>query len=217
MGSTRLPGKVLMALAGKPMIYHCVDRLLQVQLAKVLVVAIPDDQENDILEKKLAEYPVEVFRGSESDVLDRYYKCAQKYSMDQIIRATGDNPFVDPEEADLLIQDHLNGDYDYSCCFPEFGGKLPTGVGVEIFKFSALETSWYQGKMPHHREHVNEYIQENVSIFKVNYFPGSNSFRLPEKSLTVDTVEDFKQAEKILNTATGFQDSVDHKTIPSES
>lgn len=217
MGSTRLPGKVLLPLAGKPMIYHCIDRLLQIKYAHMLVVAIPDNSDNDVLDKVLLEYPVKVFRGSESDVLDRYFKCAREYGMNHVVRATGDNPFVDPAEADLLIQSHLAGDFDYSCCFPEFGGRLPKGVGVEIFKSSALERSWHEGRSRNHREHVNEYIQENVSIFKVNYFPGSNSFRLPEKSLTVDTVEDFKQAEKILNTATGFQDSVDHKTIPSES
>lgn len=175
------------------MIFHCIDRLSRIKSANLLVVAIPNDSANDILAEKLALYPVKTFRGSESDVLDRYYQCAKVYHMDQIIRATGDNPFVDAAEADFLIESHLKGHYDYSCCFPTFGGRLPLGVGVEIFSFTALERSWVEGKHANHREHVNEYIQENPALFKVNFSAGSGKAIYEDTPLTVDTLEDFER------------------------
>ena len=179
------------------MILHIIDRLMCIRSADLLVAAIPDDTQNDILERKLAEYPVQVFRGSELDVLDRYYQCARKYGMDHIVRATGDNPFVDPEEADFLIQAHIAGDFDYSCCFPEFGGKLPVGVGVEVFSFAALERSWREGTKSNHREHVNEYMQENASLFRVNFSSGSGKHQYPDIQMTIDTREDLERLRNL--------------------
>jgi spore coat polysaccharide biosynthesis protein SpsF len=140
---------------------------------------------------------VKIFRGSESDVLDRYYQCALEYSLDHIVRATGDNPFVDPEECDRLIDFYFSRQLDYATVSVDPEKGFPLGVGVEIFSLSVLKKSWEHGRSAHHREHVNEYILENPEIFKQDKMAAPPKKAAPELSLTVDTIEEFELAEKV--------------------
>jgi spore coat polysaccharide biosynthesis protein SpsF len=146
-----------------------------------------DDRVAEIAERR----GVECFRGSEGDVLGRYYQAAKEYQADCIIRATGDNPFVDPSEGRKVLLEINTGKWDYVSCFDMVGdGKLPTGVGLEAFTFAALERSWKEGKLPHHREHVDEYILENLDIFPTKLLQCQPQNSCPELSLTVDTAEE---------------------------
>ncbi len=197
MGSTRLPGKVLMPLAGKPMLERIVDRLRACRLAGRVILATGDDTANDPVAKLGAALGVAVFRGSESDVLDRYRTCAMTFGLDWIVRATGDNPFVDAEECDRLITFAQERKLDYASAFPSFGSGLPIGTGVEIMTAAALERSWREGQEPHHREHVNEYIQENPALFPQETLLAPADKAAPDLSLTVDTPEDFSRAEAL--------------------
>lgn len=197
MGSTRLPGKVLKPLAGKPMIQWIIERLQSCQRADILILATSTLAQDRPLVDLAEKLGVSVFRGSETDVLDRYYQCALEHHLDYIVRATGDNPFVDPEACDQLVGFYFSQQLDYATISTEPEDGYPLGVGVEIFSFSALEKSWQEGHAPHHREHVNEYILETPATFKQARMPAPPEKRAPELSLTVDTPEQFASAEEV--------------------
>jgi len=197
MGSSRLPGKVLKPLAGKPMIQWIIERLKICQKVDILILATSTLEEDQLLVNLAEELGVSVFRGSETDVLDRYYKCALTYHLDDIIRATGDNPFVDPEECDRLVDFYISRQLDYATISTDSEKGYPLGVGLEILKFSVLEKSWKEGCASHHREHVNEYVLENLEMFKQAKMLAPHEKCAPELSLTVDTLEQFMFAEKI--------------------
>ena len=197
MGSSRLPGKVIKPLAGRPMIERIVERLRRMKSAQELVLATSLEEKEAPLLREAERLKVTVFRGSHNDVLDRYYRCAQAHGFRSVIRATADNPLVDPEEGDRLAEFFGAGDFDYACEFPEFGSGLPDGVGLEIFSFAALEKSWEKATAPADREHVNEYIQQRPAEFKVCLLKAPALKYAPGLRLTVDTPEDFERMRLI--------------------
>jgi spore coat polysaccharide biosynthesis protein SpsF len=188
MGSIRLPGKVLMPLGDTTLLGWIVRRLRDLPLS--FVVATGNKLQDDAISRLCEQMSIHYFRGSEHDVLDRFYQCAVFYSFQHIIRLTGDNPFPDIDELNNLISLHLTSGADYTNSF----ASLPIGVGAEIFTFSSLEKSWQEGKALHHREHVNEYILENPRIFKTALMSVSSFKNRPDLRLTVDTMEDYKKA-----------------------
>lgn len=190
MGSTRLPGKILMPIGNKALLDHVLYRLKRLRHSATTVIATSEKSGEDIVESFCIERAVACFRGNEANVLDRYYQCATAYDFRHIIRLTGDNPFPDIEELDNLIDLHLTSGTDYANSF----ASLPMGVGTEIFTFTALERSWREGKAPHHLEHVTEYILENPQIFKTALLSVAADKYRPDLRLTVDTMEDYKQA-----------------------
>src|SRR3989338_6813932 len=125
VGSTRLPGKMLRPLAGKPMIECVIDRLLFSQKADTFILAVSKSLQDDPLAQLARRRGMTCFRGNEEDVLDRFRECALAQDLDLIVRATGDNPFVDPFECDRLIDLYLASEVDYACAFPEYGSGHP--------------------------------------------------------------------------------------------
>ena len=203
MGSTRLPGKVLMNLCGKPLLQHIVDDLTMFtkkQKYKLIIATSKLSKDNKI--KDFCEINnVLCFRGSETNVLERYYQTAVFFNLKHIVRLTGDNPLIDLEILQDLIEKHLKNNADYSTNKSECNSGLPEGIGAEIFTFLALEKSWKDGTKEHHREHVNEYILENPEKFKILFV------KVKEKSLilckdlrlTIDTKKDFDFVKNIIN------------------
>ena len=205
MGSTRLPGKILMPIGNKTLLEHILYRLTRLKSSVTTVIATSDHHLDDVVESFCADQDVHCFRGSEDNVLDRYYQCAMQYSFRHIIRLTGDNPFPDIEELDNLIELHQISLNDYTNSFE----SLPVGVGAEIFTFSALEMSWREGKEPHHIEHVNEYCIENPDIFRTSILTVPAFKNMPDIRLTVDTEDDYRQACYIISkNATDYVDTV---------
>ena len=199
MGSSRLPGKTLKVLKDKPLIMCVIERLKLINNCKIVLLTSAR-LKDDILEKWCNENNILCFRGSEENVLERYYEATQFYKADNIIRATGDNPLVEPYLAQKLLKKHIEIKADYSSNKSEIGSNLPDGLGVEIFTSEALKISMDKSTQEHHFEHVNEYILENKDKFRI--YKDSNVPELVDKSyirLTVDTVEDFKIVEKIFN------------------
>lgn len=198
MGSTRLPGKVLKPLRGVPVIERILDQLRRCKTVTQLVVATSNLDADNALCDFLAGLDVPVFRGSEEDVLDRYVQCAREYGFTSIVRATGDNPFVDPFELDNLAEVFLDQKLDYVSGTSDMGSKLPVGIGAEILSLMALESSWKMSTDRRHREHINEYILDNKSAFRSNYIPCAKENAAPELSFTIDTQEDFDRVERLL-------------------
>lgn len=190
MGSTRLPGKVLKPIVGKVLLDHVLGRLSQLEYPVKIVVATSDLPQDDAIAQHCLCMGVAVFRGSETDVLDRYYQCARENRFEHVVRLTADNPFTDMEELQRLIKQHLTQYHDYTHSF----GSMPLGVGAEIFTFAALEKSAREGHAPNHREHVNEYIQENPDVFRIGVLEVAAAKRCPDLRLTVDTEDDYQRA-----------------------
>lgn len=190
MGSTRLPGKVLRDIAGRPLLAHVIERLLLLHHEATIVVVTSVQPRDDVIAAWCGAHHVLCFRGSEADVLDRYWRCAEAYGFDHIVRLTADNPFTDIEELDRLIDLHLSGRFDYCHSF----GQMPLGVGSEIFTRDALARSHAEGLKPNHREHVNEYIEEMPSLFRVGRLEVPAAKCAPTLRLTVDTEEDWQRA-----------------------
>lgn len=190
MGSTRLPGKVLTPIAGKPLLDHVLGRLYQLEYPIKMVVATSNLPQDDAIAQHCLAKGVEVFRGSESDVLDRYFQCARQHRFAHVIRLTADNPFTDIDELQRLIEQHLAAGNDYTHSF----GTMPLGVGAEIFTFAALERSAREGHALNHHEHVNEYIQENPDMFRIGVLDVTIAKQRPDLRLTVDTEADYQRA-----------------------
>ena len=190
MGSTRLPGKILKKIGKKTLLGHIFYRFKTLRHTADIVLATSTLPQNNIVEEFGHARGITCFRGSEDNVMERYYLCAKKCGFDHIVRVTADNPFLDIEELDRLIDLHLETKSDFSNSFQ----VLPIGVGLEIFSFAALEKSFYEGKESHHIEHVNEYILEHPEIFKTSLLQVTAGKNHPEIRLTVDTEEDYHRA-----------------------
>lgn len=199
MGSTRLPGKVLRPIGDLPLLAHVMGRLSQLAQPWPVVVATSTDARDDAIVAWCRHADVSTFRGSEHDVLDRYVQCARASDFQHVVRLTADNPFTDIHELERLVKLHLAGGFDYTHSF----GMLPLGVGTEIFTRAALEQSHLEGREPHHREHVNEYIQEHPELFRIGVLDIPVDKRAPDLRLTVDTEEDWRRADALARQARG--------------
>lgn len=199
MGSSRLPGKVLMPIGDMPLLAHVVGRLSGLRHPATVVVATTAEAGDEAIAQWCEREGVPCFRGSERDVLERYFRCAKQYGLDPIIRLTADNPFTDVAELDRLIDQHLAQGNDFTHSF----ASLPVGVGAEVFGFAALARCWREGRASHHREHVDEYLLENPALFRTGALEVPAAKRRPDVRLTVDTPEDYRRACFIVEHAPG--------------
>ncbi|MCG3685614.1 glycosyltransferase family protein [Aliarcobacter butzleri] len=197
MGSTRLPGKILKNIGNKNLLEHILFRLTKLKHNVQIVIATSDLEKDDKVENFCKEKDIKCFRGSETNVLERYYLCAKENDFEHIVRLTADNPFTDIGELDNLINLHIKEKADYSRSFL----SLPKGVGAEIFTFEALEKSYKYGLKENHKEHVNEHIEENEDRFKIAELKVKKEKNRPDISLTVDTEDDYKKACFIVENA----------------
>jgi spore coat polysaccharide biosynthesis protein SpsF len=154
MSSTRLPGKVLLPLAGLPVLNHVVSRIEFCRTINKIVVATSIDSSDDPIAQYCQDTGIACYRGSLLDVLDRYYHCAQQYSAKTIVRITADCPAIDPIVVDAVVTGSLAGGYDYYC----LTGEFPDGLDCEVISFTALKKAWENAKLPSEREHVCPYI-----------------------------------------------------------
>lgn len=199
MGSSRLPGKILKDFNGKTLLKHVDDRIMLLKHEATFVIATSDLSQDDAVEEFCRQNAIECFRGSESNVLKRYYDCAKAYRFHDIVRMTGDNPFPDIEELDHLITVHIQQELDFSENF----SVLPIGVGMEIMSFEALEKSVQSASLEKHFEHADEYILDNLDSFSHATVQVSADKHYPDVRLTVDTTEDYKKACYIMKRAEG--------------
>jgi spore coat polysaccharide biosynthesis protein SpsF len=195
IGSTRLPGKVLLDIGGKPVIGRVFERLKISQRLNEIILAIPNTKENDVLEKFALENNVNLFRGSEEDVLARYYGAAEKFGLDIVVRITSDCPIIDPGIVDLIIKKHLDSKADYTSNILK--RTFPRGLDVEVFDFDVLRKAYEKAKESYQREHVTPYIYENPKFFKLDNFEAPKEMRHPEFRLTLDTKEDYELIKEI--------------------
>lgn len=163
MSSTRLPGKVLLPLAGREVLAHVVDRLSACHTIDKVIVATSDHASDDVLEQWCRSRNVPVFRGSLDDVLDRYYQCAKLAGADAVVRITADCPALDPIIVDDVVRGFTSGHYDLYY----LGGEFPDGLDCAVFSFSALERAWREATLKSEREHVGPYVVNHPEWFRI--------------------------------------------------
>jgi spore coat polysaccharide biosynthesis protein SpsF len=192
MGSSRLPNKAMLSLHGKPIIEWVYRRVSASKLVNNVIVAIPTTKVDDVLDNFLKEIGANVFRGSEADVLERFYLAAKQNSASHIIRICADNPFIDGEEIDNLIKYYLEHNFDYAYNHVPLNNKYPDGFGAEIISFDILEKMYLLAKSPSQREHLLNYLWDNKNSFSIGTFDPSNKvMHHPELKFDIDTIEDY--------------------------
>jgi spore coat polysaccharide biosynthesis protein SpsF len=162
MSSTRLPGKVLLPLAGRPVLAHVLDRLSHCTTLSQIVVATSYDASDDVLAQWCLEQAVPVFRGSLNDVLDRYYQCAMIHQAQAVVRITADCPALDPTLVDEVVFGFQAGNHDLFY----LGGEFPDGLDCAVFSMAALQRAWREARLPSEREHVGPYIVNHPEWFR---------------------------------------------------
>ncbi len=195
MGSSRLPGKVLMPLGETVVLDYVVSRCQQVKQVDEVIVATSVLPQDDAIKSWCKQHHVPCFRGSEDDVLARYYECAKPYQPDYVIRVTADCPFVDYELADQVIEAMKAEPSDIVIV----EGDLPRGLVVEMVSFSALEYIYHHGKESRHREHVTYYAYEFPDEFKRTYIQAPKTIQQPQLRITLDTEEDYQLCAAVAN------------------
>src|SRR5688572_19407522 len=158
LGSTRLPNKVLLTLAGKTVLEHVINRVRASKFINEVIVATTISSNDLEIISFCAKNKIRVFVGSEHDVLDRYYQAARLLQPDNVVRITSDCPMIDPEIIDEIGKKHLEEKADYSS--NTLDETYPDGLDAEIISFKALKTAWEQATLPSDREHVTPFIKK---------------------------------------------------------
>ncbi len=172
---------------------YVINQLSYSKLIDKIIIATTDLPEDDIICKSLISQKINFFRGSPENVLDRYFQCAKKYSIDTIIRITADNPLIDPNIVDLIINEYNNTKCDYMTNIID--RTFPYGNEVEVFSIISLEKAWRNAKKPSELEHVTPFIREPNNKFIMKNV--KNKKNLSHLRYTVDRIEDIKLVKKI--------------------
>lgn len=196
MGSTRLPGKVLHRVLDRPLLGHLLDRLRLSRRLETIVVATTTAEIDRPIRTFAEAEGVLTFAGSADDVLDRYYRAAEQFKIDPVVRITADCPLMDPGVLDLVIERFLDRDADYVSNAAPPPVTYPDGMDVEVFSFAALQRAWREAVKPSDREHVTFYLWNHPARFKVkrvDHVPNWAGYRL-----TVDYPEDLRMVETVI-------------------
>lgn len=194
MSSSRLPGKVLKLIRGRPMILRQIERIRSARRIDRLVVATSTDASDDVLVECCEREGVECARGSLDDVLDRFYRVALKFVPSHVIRLTGDCPLIDPEVVDAVIAFHVDGSFDYTSNSLD-DLTFPNGLDVEVMRFACLERTWKEARLPSEREHVTPYVYNHRGMFRLGSYSGEPN--LSSLRWTVDEPEDLEFVRRI--------------------
>jgi spore coat polysaccharide biosynthesis protein SpsF len=187
MTSSRLPGKVLLEAAGKPLLAHMIERLRRARTLDAIVIATTEEASSDPIVALAEELGVGCFRGSEDDVLGRVLGAARAHAAELIVETTGDCPLIDPGVVDLIVERFRDGGVDY--CSNTLERTYPRGMDVQAFPFAVLEEVDRLTDDPADREHVSLYIYEHPERYELRSVRSERP-ETGELRLTVDTPDD---------------------------
>lgn len=192
-GSTRFPNKVFALIDGKPLLWHVVNRLKYATKIDDIIVATTVSEKDDKIEDWCKENNVHCFRGSEENVLNRYYSASEAFPSDYVVRITADDPFKEPKVIDAVITKLIEEGYDHVT--NNLPPSFPEGLDCEAFKKSALDRSEKEAETAFEREHVTQYIYHHPEIFKIGNV--SNAENLSYLRWTVDKDVDFEMVKAV--------------------
>ena len=192
-GSTRFPNKVFADINGKPLLWHVISRLGYSEHIDNIIIATTVNKKDDIIEAWCCSEGIKCFRGSENDVLNRYYSASVAYPSDIIVRVTADDPFKEPAVIDKVISKLLDEKLDLAT--NNFPPSFPEGLDCEAFTFKVLEMMEKATQDSYEREHVTQYVYHNPDKFKI----GNVVSDIPLSSYrwTIDNQEDYDMVKTI--------------------
>lgn len=196
MTSTRLPGKVLKQVLGKPLLEYQLERLRQVKLADEIVIATTTNHTDEPIVELCNSLSFPYFRGSEDDVLSRYYGGATAHQAELVVRVTSDCPLIDPQVIDMVIDYYLQNQFHYDYVSNGLERTYPRGMDTEVFSFSVLQEAFREATAQPDREHVTPFIYrhpERYALGHVFYSEDCSHHRW-----TIDTPQDFELIQKII-------------------
>ena len=196
MTSTRLPGKVLYEVMGKPLLEYQIERLLRVRLVDEIVIATTTNDSDQPIVELCQRLGVAHYRGSEEDVLSRYYEAATEFEADVIIRVTSDCPLIDPGIMDEVIGLYIDNREKYDYVSNTLERTYPRGLDTEVFSMAALEKAHREARKKPEREHVTLFMYRQPEQFRLANSSSTKDYS--QHRWTVDTPEDFKLIKLIL-------------------
>lgn len=193
MKSLRLPGKALLSLVGRPVLWHLMERVLRARHPSKTVICTSTDKGDDPIVDFAKENNYEVFRGHTEDVLSRFIEVAEMHRAHHIVRITGDNPLTDPELIDKMIEFHVKENAEFT-----YTEDTPRGTRPEIISVDALLKCYERAENSHHTEYLKYYFMNNPETFRlVKYCCDKDKYIRPYYKLTIDALPDFKVVEKL--------------------
>ena len=192
MNSTRVPGKTLKEVMGRPLLSFVIERLRFSTSIDQVIVATTSNSKDDPIEEIARRENVICYRGSEDDVLDRFYQAAQKYDLKHVMRLTGDCPFMQADICDHISSIYFSGGFDYV----RTGETYAEGLDCEVMSFKALSRAWKEARLKSDREHVSLYIRNHPKKFRIKIV--ENESDDSRYRITVDEYEDFSVAKAII-------------------
>ena len=196
MTSTRLPGKVMKQVLGKPLLEYQIERLQRVKLADKIVIATTTNQTDAPIVDLCNRLSVAYFRGSEEDVLERYYQAATAHKADVVVRVTSDCPLIDPQVINRVIDYYLQNQSNYDYVSNSIKRTYPRGMDTEVFSFSVLQQAFMEATTQPDREHVTPFIYRQPERYRLGHVTYSED--CSHHRWTVDTPEDFELIKKII-------------------
>ena len=190
MGSTRLPGKVLMDIGGETMLARVINRTLRAKSLAMVVVATTTLEQDDVILDHVGRLGIDTFRGDEEDVLSRYYEAAKFFDAEVIVRITSDCPLIEPEIIDNVVLAFLNVYPAVDYASNTLQRTYPEGLDVEVVSFAALKRAWHEATETYQRVHVMPYIYESPDLFHLLSVTGEVDYS--GYRWTVDTLEDLE-------------------------
>jgi len=195
LSSRRLPNKVLLPLAGEPVLSHVVRRTRACPLIHEVWVATSTDPSDDAIQEWARGFGENCARGSLNDVLDRYVQTARVAKADAVVRITADCPALDPRILTEVVEGFTSGSYDLY----GLSGEFPDGLDCSVFSIKALEWAWAEAKLPSEREHVGPYIEKHPELFKLGGLRKFDGMGLGQHRWTLDEPEDYELLTKIFD------------------
>lgn len=196
MGSTRLPGKILKEVLGKPLLEYQVERIRWVKLADEIVIATTLNDTDRVIVDLCDRLAIPHFRGSEQDVLRRYMEAARAFDADVVVRLTSDCPIIDPEIVDRVIRYYFDHTLEFDYVSNTLSRTYPQGMDTEVFPFSVLEEAFQEATESYDREHVTPFIYRHDHRYRLCNvaYPENHSHH----RWTVDTLDDYLLIRKII-------------------
>ena len=201
-GSTRFPGKILNKINGKTLLEIHINRIKRSTLINDIVIATTIKPEDDIIKTIAESLNVKFFKGSEHDVLDRFYKSIENFKPEFIVRLTSDCPLIDANLIDEIIEEALKKNLDYYSNI--LSPSYPDGQDIEVIKFSALKKAWKESKLKSDREHVTPFIKNNSKFMGKDLFTSENhqfEQNYNQVRMVVDYPDDFKVIKLLIEYA----------------
>lgn len=199
LGSKRFPQKILKEIKGKSLLQIHIERLKKCTKVSEIIIATTTNKADELIFKKALDWNVSCFKGSENDVLDRFFLSVKDRNPDFIVRVTSDCPLIDPILIDQIIEYAIIKNVDY--CSNNLVEHFPDGQDVEVMKFSALKNAWKHAKLNSEREHVTPYIRNNSSFNGISKFSSVNfkcNNNFSSVRMTVDEQNDFDMIEQLI-------------------